>query len=220
MIRLEKVRKTYSRKSRLIHALKDIDLDISRGEFLVVGGPSGSGKTTLLMCLGGMMHPSSGFVKFEVRDIYAQKNIERSRHRALHIGFVFQTLYLVPYLNVLGNVMLSPGTKGDGKAQQKAVELIDRLGLTGRILHKPSELSAGECQRVALARAMIHEPDIVLADEPTGNLDIDNSAEVFRILGNYHRSGGTVILATHGKDAARYADRVLNLKEGRIIDGT
>ena len=113
--------------------------------------------------------------------------------------------------------MLSAGLEKDGSGQRKAEELIDQLGMAGRILHKPSELSAGECQRVALARALIHQPEIILADEPTGNLDPDNSSEVINILEDYHKGGGTVILATHGKDADQYADRIFSLSKGEII---
>lgn len=216
MIQLEKVSKTFVVLSRQIQALKDVDLNIGKREFCIVRGPSGSGKTTLLMGIGGMQHPSSGSVTIKGQDIYSLDNPERTRFRASNIGFVFQTFYLIPYLNVLENVMLSAGLEKDGSGQHKAEELIDQLGMAGRILHKPSELSAGECQRVALARALIHQPEIILADEPTGNLDPDNSSEVINILEDYHQGGGTVILATHGKDADQYADRIFSLNKGEI----
>ncbi len=217
MIQLEKVSKTFDVLSRQIQALKDVDLTIGKREFCIVRGPSGSGKTTLLMGIGGMQRPSSGSVTIKGQDIYSLDNSERTRFRASNIGFVFQTFYLIPYLNVLENVMLSAGLGKDGSGQRRAEELIDQLGMAGRILHKPSELSAGECQRVALARALIHQPEIILADEPTGNLDPDNSSEVINILEDYHRGGGTVILATHGKDADQYADRIFFLNKGEII---
>ena len=217
MIQLEKVGKTFNVLSRQIQALKDVDLNIIEREFCVVTGPSGSGKTTLLMSIGGMLRPSSGSVAIKGQDIYSINNNKRTQFRASNIGFVFQTFYLVPYLNVLENVLLSAGLGKDRDGKRKATELIGQLGLTDRILHKPSELSAGECQRVALARALIHQPEIILADEPTGNLDPENSSEVINILENYHQGGGTVILATHGKDADQYADRIFSLNKGEIV---
>ena len=178
MIQLHHVYKTFKGPSRQTEALKDVDLEFSEHTFSVIRGPSGSGKTTLLMCVGGMLRPSSGSVRIQKEDIYSLNTRERSRFRASRIGFVFQSFYLVTYLNVLENVLLSAGLAKDGNGQREARELIDQLGLTDRILHKPSELSAGECQRVALARALIHQPELILADEPTGNLDPDNSLEV------------------------------------------
>jgi putative ABC transport system ATP-binding protein len=217
MIQLQQINKTFNGLSKPTEALRNIDLNISKGEFFVIRGPSGSGKTTLLMCIGGMLRPSSGLVRIQGQDIYSLSSNERSRFRASSIGFVFQSFYLVQYLNVLDNILLSAGMGNDGNGQRKATDLIDHLGLTDRILHKPSELSAGECQRVALARALIHRPDFILADEPTGNLDPENSAEVINILNDYHKDGGTIILVTHGKDADRYADRMIALEKGKII---
>ena len=217
MIQLQQINKTFNGLSKPTEALRNIDLNISKGEFFVIRGPSGSGKTTLLMCIGGMLRPSSGLVRIQGQDIYSLSSNERSRFRASSIGFVFQSFYLVQYLNVLDNILLSAGMGNDGNGQRKATDLIDHLGLTDRILHKPSELSAGECQRVALARALIHRPDFILADEPTGNLDPENSAEVINILNDYRKDGGTIILVTHGKDADRYADRMIALEKGKII---
>ena len=217
MIQLQQINKTFNGLSKPTEALRNIDLNISKGEFFVIRGPSGSGKTTLLMCIGGMLRPSSGLVRIQGQDIYSLNSNERSRFRASSIGFVFQSFYLVQYLNVLDNILLSAGMGNDGNGQRKATDLIDHLGLTDRILHKPSELSAGECQRVALARALIHRPDFILADEPTGNLDPENSAEVINILNDYHKDGGTIILVTHGKNADRYADRMIALEKGKII---
>ena len=217
MIQLEKVCKTYGVLSKPTHALKDVDLNIGEGEFCIVNGPSGSGKTTLLLGIGGMLRPSSGSVTIKGLDIYSMNSSERTRFRASNIGFVFQTFYLIPYLNVLENVLLSARLRRDRNGHRKAEELIDQLGITDRILHKPSELSAGECQRVAMARALILQPEIILADEPTGNLDPDNSLEVINILEDYHKGGGTVILATHGKDAVQYADCIFSLNKGEIV---
>jgi len=217
MIQLLQINKTFNGLSKPTEALRNIDLNISKGEFLVIRGPSGSGKTTLLMCIGGMLRPSSGLVRIQGQDIYSLNSNERSRFRASSIGFVFQSFYLVQYLNVLDNILLSAGMGNVGNGQRKARDLIDHLGLTDRLLHKPSELSAGECQRVALARALIHRPDFILADEPTGNLDPENSAEVINILNDYHKDGGTIILVTHGKNADPYADRMIALEKGKIM---
>jgi len=216
MIQLQHINKTFKGLSKHTEALKDVDLEISRQTFSVIRGPSGSGKTTLLMCAGGMLRPSSGSVRIQEEDLYSLNTRERSRFRASRIGFVFQSFYLVSYLNVLENVLLSAGLAKERNGIYRARELIDQLGLSERILHKPSELSAGESQRVALARALIHQPELILADEPTGNLDPDNALEVLKILHDYHRSGGTVMLVTRGKDADQYADRIYYLDKGLI----
>jgi putative ABC transport system ATP-binding protein len=217
MIQLRQISKVFKGASGgYTEALKNVDLEIRKQSFSVIRGPSGSGKTTLLMCVGGMLRPSSGSVRIQNKDIYALNARERTRFRASRIGFVFQSFYLISYLNVLENILLSAGLEKNGKEQHKAGELIHQLGLADRILHKPSEISAGESQRVALARALIHQPELILADEPTGNLDPDNSMEVLKILHNYHRSGGTVMLVTHGKEADQYADQVYSLDKGLI----
>ena len=193
--------------------MKNVDLKIKEGEFIVVRGPSGSGKTTLLMSIGGMLQPSSGTVRINDKDIYLLSNVERSRFRALNIGFVFQMFYLIPYLNVFENIILSAGQIKNDKLKIKAYNLVENLGLSDRINYKPSELSAGECQRVALGSALIHRPEIILADEPTGNLDPENSSMVMKTFSNYHQNGGTVIIVTHGEDADPFADRVIYLKK-------
>ena len=216
MIQLSTINKTYGSFPKQVKALKNIDLHINRGEFIVIRGSSGSGKTTLLLTIGTMLQPSSGLVKIENKNIYRFNEFERAKFRAINIGFVFQEFHLIPYLNVLENIMLSAGLEKDGTKQQKAADLTDQLGLTDRILHKPFELSAGEQQRIALARALVHQPKIILADEPTGNLDPENSSIVINILNNFHQSGGTVIIATHGKDADQYADRIFSLNKGEI----
>ncbi len=216
MIHLDKVGKIFGSPPKQVEALKNIDLQVNKGEFIIIRGPSGSGKTTLLLSIGGMLQPSSGVVNVENKDIYLLNEFERTKFRASNIGFVFQMFYLIPYLNVVENIMLAAGLGSNGTRQCKASELADQLGISDRILHKPAELSAGECQRVALARALIHQPKMILADEPTGNLDPDNSREVIRILKEYHQTGGTVIFVTHGKDADRYADRIFHLNKGQI----
>lgn len=217
MIHLDNVSKIFGSPPKQVEALKNIDLHVNKGEFIIIRGPSGSGKTTLLLSIGGMLQPSSGVVNVENKDIYLLSEFERTKFRAYNIGFVFQMFYLIPYLNVLDNMLLSAGLGSNENRNRKASELADQLGISDRILHKPSELSAGERQRVALARALIHQPKMILADEPTGNLDPDNSREVIRILKEYHQTGGTVIFVTHSKDADQFADRIFYLSKGEIV---
>ena len=237
MVRLEKVAKTYQTHRGVCKALDEVTLSIEKGWFVVICGPSGSGKTTLLMTIAAMLRPSSGIVSIEGHNLYAQTAQARARFRAQNIGFVFQEFALVPYLNVLENVLLAGATRatcpscgvprqssGDGRrttedgrgGAKRAYELIEKLGLTDRVYHKPSQLSAGEKQRTAIARALLNRPKIILADEPTGNLDPDNAAAVLGYLADFHQQGGTVILATHGPAAKEFADRVVYLRMGKI----
>lgn len=221
MVYLENIVKTYRTRRGNVKALNDINLQIEEGEFVVVCGHSGSGKTTLLMTIGGMLRPTSGTVSIERNNLYTMSIRKRAKFRAENIGFVFQMFYLVPYLNVTENVVLAGGVTpgwigGNKKRHAQADELIERFGLAGRNYHKPSELSAGEQQRTAIARAVLNRPRIVLADEPTGNLDPDNAATVLRYISDFHRDGGTVILATHGPAAQQFADRVIHLRDGNI----
>jgi len=218
MIHLDKVSKTFKTSTSKVGAIVNVDLLVNEGEFVVFSGPSGSGKTTLLLSIGGMLQPSSGEVNVFNRNIYHMKEQERTEFRAKNIGFVFQMFYLIPYLNVLDNIMLSAGLGNNGaKNRNVSEQLIDQLGISDRISHKPSELSAGERQRVALARALIHEPKIILADEPTGNLDPENSRSVLNAVHEFHQKGGTVILVSHGSDANQYADRIIHLNNGKIV---
>ncbi len=216
MIRLENVVKSYVTGNKEVKALNEIDLRIDKGQFVVICGPSGSGKTTLLMSIAAMLRPSRGTVTVEQKDLYAMSVRERARFRAENIGFVFQMFHLVPYLNVMDNVLLAGGAAAGKDKRSRACELIEKLGLTGRNHHKPSELSAGEKQRTAIARALLNHPKIILADEPTGNLDRDNAASVLGYLSEFHRDGGTVIVATHGVEADRFAERTVYLRTGKI----
>lgn len=216
MINLEKVTKLYHTRQKEIKALHDINLSVMDGEFVVVRGPSGSGKTTLLLTIGGMLKPTEGKMLADNREIYALSEKERTLFRGRNIGFVFQMYHLIPYLNVIENVLLSSGmgTRKVGKPEVR--DILKKIHLTEREYHKPSELSAGEKQRTAVARALLNQPKIILADEPTGNLDPENANEIVQYLEEFHRSGGTIILATHGTSADRYADRIIHLREGRI----
>jgi putative ABC transport system ATP-binding protein len=213
MIRVEGISKVFRGKGREIRALDGVDLSVAAGEFVAIRGPSGSGKTTLLLAVGGMLRPTSGRVLVGGRDAYALGEGDRARMRAETIGFVFQMFHLVPYLTLLENVLLA-ARRTDARLRAEA--LIERLGLLARRGHKPSELSAGERQRTAIARALLNEPKIILADEPTGNLDEENAAGVLEALSAFHRSGGTVLLVTHGSDASRHSSRVVTLRAGRV----
>ena len=216
MIRLEKVSKIYRTRRGNVRALDKFSLDVKKGEFLVVRGPSGSGKTTLLFSIGGMLCPTEGNVIVNNHNLYAISKRQRAKFRAWNIGFIFQMFHLVPYLNTVENVLLaaSVGTKCFGLEEAKS--LLNRLKLSDRMYHRPSELSAGERQRTAMARAILNRPGIILADEPTGNLDPENVGEILRQLVEYNRSGGTIILVSHRKVVDHYASQVINLKDGHI----
>lgn len=214
-ISLAHVSKQYSMPGgRNVVGLLDVSLSVDRGEFVSVQGPSGSGKTTLLLTIGGMQRPTSGQVVVANHDLYALGQAERTKFRASHLGFVFQMFHLVPYLNVIENICL--GAAGQPDAQQQAHVLAERLGITDRQQHKPSHLSVGECQRTALARALIARPDIILADEPTGNLDPENTEEVLQVFANFCQEGGSVLMVSHGQEARRQADRMLRIEKGRV----
>ena len=217
MIRCDEVTKIFRKNGSEVTSLDRFTADIGAGEFVAVRGPSGSGKTTLLLTLGGMQRPSAGLVQFSGRDLYGLSPADRAGLRSGEIGFVFQMFHLVPYLDLMGNVLLaSPGKPGPA-VRKRAGELLDKLGLTERVSHRPGELSAGERQRLAVARALLNRPKLILADEPTGNLDPENAAEVVRHLAEFHQAGGTVVLVTHGTAADTHADRILRLKQGRLL---
>ena len=217
MIRCEEVTKIFCKNGSKITSLDRFTAEVAEGEFVAVRGPSGSGKTTLLLTLGGMQRPSDGSVQLAGRDLYALSPAERARLRSSEIGFVFQMFHLVPYLDLLGNVLLACPGKPSAEVRQRAGGLMDELGLADRASHRPGELSAGERQRLAVARALLNRPKLILADEPTGNLDPENAAEVIRHLAEFHRGGGTVVLVTHGAAADAHADRTLRLEQGRLL---
>jgi len=216
MVRLERVSKLYRRRHGDVKALDDVSIHVKEGEFVVVRGPSGSGKTTLLFCMGGMLRPTEGQVIADGKDIYDMSKRERTKFRAEKIGFVFQMFHLVPYLNLVDNMLLPSGAGSARSRLEDAEELLEWLNLKDRMYHKPSELSAGEKQRTAMARAMLKHPKIILADEPTGNLDPENSKEITEHLAEFQQRGGTVIVVTHGAEVDQYADHIFYLKNGQI----
>jgi ABC-type lipoprotein export system ATPase subunit len=216
MVVLENVEKTYHTRGGIVKALRDINLHIEKGRFIAICGPSGSGKTTLLMAMAAMLRPTKGTVRIEQNDLYKMGIRGRARFRAENIGFIFQMFHLIPYLNVIENVILAGGVIGKSRNAANARDLLKQLGLESRVFHKPAQLSAGEKQRVAIARALFNRPKIMLADEPTGNLDDENAASVIGHLSEFHRSGGTVILATHQLQARKFASQVIYLRDGTI----
>jgi ABC-type lipoprotein export system ATPase subunit len=217
MLVLEDLTKMYRTRAGGVTALDGVSLRLDQGEFIAVCGPSGSGKTTLLMMIAAMLRPSRGTVRFDDRDLYGMSVPQRARFRARNIGFIFQMFHLVPYLNVLENVRIAAGALGGGDGKVRAVELLQRLGLGQRLGHRPSELSAGEKQRTAVARALLNRPKLILADEPTGNLDSENARGVLEHLRDFQQAGGTVIMATHGTAAQEFATRTIKLRQGRLV---
>lgn len=202
-----------------VNALNDINLEIDRGEFVALVGPSGSGKSTLLNLLGGLDRPTSGDIRVVDLSLGAATEEELSVHRRHNVGFVFQTFNLLPTLTALENVTLPLMLDGVSLAErnQRATELLERVGLGHRLDHRPTELSGGEQQRTAIARALVNNPDFVLADEPTGNLDSSTGEEVMDLLRELNTERGvTLIVVTHDADVAAYADRIVHLKDGAI----
>ena len=221
MIELESASRTFrSRRGGEVLALNAADLSVEPGEYVAVEGPSGSGKSTLLLLLGGMLAPSSGRVLHEGQDIYALSPTARAAWRRGTIGFLFQSFHLVPYVSARENVQIPLWLRGRSAAEQRerADALLEQVGLSDRADHKPMELSVGQRQRVALARALANEPAIILADEPTGNLDPENAARVASFLEELPKQGRSVVVVTHDPDVASRATRRLRLRDGRIVE--
>lgn len=220
MFRLENVTKHYSRRGETVTALRCADLTISDGQYVAIVGPSGSGKTTMLSLLGGMLSPTIGKVWLDETSIYDLPVSARSALRSQRMGFVFQTFNLVPYLTALQNVQIPLCLQGQSAAdqEQRAAELLARFGLADRLQHRPSELSVGQQQRVALARTLVNDPRIILADEPTGNLDPESREVVLDAFDAAHREGRTIVMVTHDPVAAGRASRALTLRSGELTD--
>ena len=216
MIQLEDVTKVYPTTDGPVHALSGVSLTVAAGEFVAVQGPSGCGKSTLLTVVGGLGTPSSGRVTVAGEDLVRMSSADRARFRAERIGFVFQMFHLLPYLTVLENVVVAARAGQEAATRGRAEKLLKQFQLGHRLRHRPGQLSTGECQRVAIARAMVNRPQLILADEPTGNLDPENSAGVLDLLSAFHREGGTVLLVTHQQSAAACAQRTVLLSSGSI----
>lgn len=217
MLRIEQITKTFHVGSAAVHAVRGASVEVRPGEYVAVQGPSGCGKSTLLMMAGGLLRPDQGRVIVDGADLYALGDGERASFRAQRIGFVFQRFHLVPYLNVEDNVLAVTLAREIPRARDRALELLERFGLTPRIRHYPSQLSTGERQRVALARALLAQPKLVLADEPTGNLDLENGTQVLTSLAEAAKSGVAVVLVTHDPEAASFASRTVRMRQGQVV---
>jgi ABC-type lipoprotein export system ATPase subunit len=216
MLRLEAISRTYHGANGPVRALQEVSLELTPGSFLAVQGPSGCGKTTLLLTAGGLLRPDSGRVVLLDRDIYALSHDERARFRGANIGFVFQQFHLIPYLSVLDNVCAPALAVPRKDAIARAEQLLEHFGLGHRRHHVPAELSTGERQRTALARALFNQPKVLLADEPTGNLDADNGRRVLEYMAEFAQGGGAVLLVTHDPAAAKFAKEVRKMDGGRL----
>lgn len=220
LIHLEGVTKVFVTDEVETHALSGIHIDIQRGEYVSISGPSGCGKSTLLAILGLLDSPSSGTYILNGKPVQSLKLSERARIRNREIGFIFQAFNLIGDLNVYENVELPLTYRGMGSSdrKRKVHEALERVGMSHRIKHYPSQLSGGQQQRVAVARALAGDPSILLADEPTGNLDSQNGEQVMDLLRELHRGGATICMVTHDPRYARYADRSIHLFDGRVVE--
>ncbi len=220
MIDIRELTKVYRVGDVDVHALRGVNLSVDRGEFVSVVGPSGSGKSTLFHILGGLTPPTSGEIHIDGRDLLKMTDAERTNLRKTTVGFVFQKYNLLPTLTAEENIAIARDIAGRGQEKDPQFEEVLRmLGIEGRLHHKPRALSGGEQQRVAIARAIVNGPAILLADEPTGNLDTENSQIVLGLLrGLNDRLGQTILMITHDPEAASYGDRIVRMRDGRIVD--
>ena len=218
IIQLNNVSKIYMVGTIEVPALKSVTINIEKNEYVAIMGPSGSGKSTLMNIIGCLDMPTHGVYILNNHDVRLLNDDQLSGIRNKEIGFVFQTFNLLPRYDVLGNVQLPLLYAGKAKAERvsRAKEVIGQVGLTDRMNHKPNELSGGQRQRVAVARALVGNPSIILADEPTGNLDTKTSIDIMSLFSEIHRKGNTIILVTHEEDIARYAHRIIRLRDGLV----
>lgn len=218
VIEIRNISRIYKMGDEIIRALDDVSLDIKKNEYVAIMGPSGSGKSTLMNLLGCLDTPSSGTYMLNGTDVSKMDDAELAETRNKEIGFVFQTFNLLPRSTALENVALPLIYAGKNRAErvEMATKALTNVGLEDRMDHKPNELSGGQRQRVAVARALVNDPSIILADEPTGNLDTKTSHEIMALLENLHRSGHTIILVTHEEDIALFAEKIIRLRDGNV----
>jgi putative ABC transport system ATP-binding protein len=220
MLKLTNLKKFYQMGETTVRALNGIDLHIGRNEFVAVMGPSGSGKSTLMNILGCLDKPTEGSYLLDGKEVSRLDDDELSFTRNKHLGFVFQNFNLLPRYTALKNTYLPLKYSSIRTAVglKKAARMLELAGLSGRMDHRPAQLSGGECQRVAIARALVNDPDIILADEPTGNLDSQTAHEIMTLIRELHGRGQTIVMVTHENDIAAYAGRIIRLKDGKIIN--
>jgi putative ABC transport system ATP-binding protein len=221
MIEIRDLKKIFHVGDVDVHALRGVNLSVARGEFVAVVGPSGSGKSTLFHILGGLTPPTSGSIHINGRDLLAMSDAERTNLRKTSVGFVFQKYNLLPTLTARDNIEIARDIAGrkSGADDPQFQEILKLLGIAGRLNHKPRALSGGEQQRVAIARAIVNHPALLLADEPTGNLDTENSDAVLAVLRDLNRRlGQTILMITHNPEAAAFANRIVRMRDGHIVD--
>jgi putative ABC transport system ATP-binding protein len=222
LIKITNIKRDFPLGNEIVYVLKGIDLEINKGEYVALMGPSGSGKSTLMNILGCLDTPTSGTYILNGKHVSEMQDDELAGIRNKEIGFVFQTFNLMPRTTALDNVALPMVYAGHSKSErvERATEVLTQVGLDDRMDHKPNQLSGGQRQRVAVARALVNKPSIILADEPTGNLDSKTSVEIMNLFNEIHANGNTVILVTHEEDIAAYAHRIIRLRDGIIESDT
>ncbi len=221
LLEVNNVSKTYRGSGREVLALNNVTCAVDAGDFVAVRGPSGCGKTTLLLITGGLLAPDAGGeVLIDGQDPYKLSADRRASFRSSNIGFVFQQFHLIPYLDVLDNVMAPAIATGLADAKGRAHDLLAKFGMEHRLHHVPAQLSVGERQRTALARALLNQPKLILADEPTGNLDQDNAQAVLGYLAEFAKNGGGVLLVTHDDSVAKYATQTTKIESGQVVAAT
>jgi len=221
LIEIRGMKKVYGVDDAMVYALAGVDVDVRRGEFAAIMGPSGSGKSTLMNILGCLDRPTEGQYFLDGSDVSGMSKDELANVRNEKLGFIFQSFNLLPRLTALANVMLpmlyNEADISDKEAQERAIASLESVGLGKRLHHRPNQLSGGQQQRVAIARALVNKPPLILADEPTGNLDSRSSVEIMDILHDLHKNGATIVMVTHEPDIAAHAERVICVKDGRIL---
>jgi len=222
LIEIKKLNKTYESGEECVMALVDVDLKIEKGEFISVMGPSGSGKSTLLSILGGLNHPTKGDVTVDDIPIYRLSLEKLADFRREYLGFIFQSFQLIPYLTVIENVMLPLSiTQRTNREQVKmAEEILEKIGLAGKARRLPDQLSGGEQERVAIARALVNSPPVLMADEPTGNLDSKTGKEIMDLFKSLNKEGQTIVMVTHNPENTSFSSRTISLKDGRVEIGS